>query len=288
VSSGAEPTLRGIDHVRDLLDRLRLDRAARARGAVIVEGPGDERILEETLRGLELSFFPVAGRPNVFRAADELGRLFLPGVICLADTDFDEEASARQDCWFLIFTDNADLSAMLFFSPALERFLREWASTQKLADIGGVASLRARIVQALDLVSRLRRGNALRHGSLAFDKVDFREVIDRGTFELKEQGLLARLAAGSGITRPDVAALAEPVETVCRYTGLPMVRGGDCIAAVAVSLRRLIGNLSAQQADWHLVDKSLRLAAREGDFDTAPFVARLSTQLVRSKAQPEP
>src|SRR5581483_10422446 len=165
-------SLRSIDHVRDLLDRLRLDRAARSQGAVIVEGPTDERLLSVILGRPELSFFPIVGRSNVRRSAEELNRAYLPGVVCVADSDFDDMAEKMSTIWFLVFTDNADLTTMLFLTPPLDRFLGEWARPEKLDQLGGSTGLRTLILRSLEELSALRRENAVRKLGIPFRSID--------------------------------------------------------------------------------------------------------------------
>ena len=84
-----------VDHVADLLDRLRLDEQARSRGAVIVEGPMDATFITDVFADEGVSTFPVSGRNNVLRAADRLGLAYIRGVLCVADSDFDSEVDAR-------------------------------------------------------------------------------------------------------------------------------------------------------------------------------------------------
>src|SRR4051794_20513108 len=118
------PSLRTLDQVTDLLDRLRLDSTARERGAVVVEGPTDANVLGTIAPAEDLLFFPAGGRNNVLRIADHLAQAYLHGVVCVADADFDGVVELRADQWFLVFYDNADLEAICYHSQALERVVQ--------------------------------------------------------------------------------------------------------------------------------------------------------------------
>jgi hypothetical protein len=280
-------SLREIDHVRDLLDRLRVDVPARSVGAVIVEGPSDQTILSRALQTPGVSFFPVGGRRNVLRASEALSERCLRGVVCVADTDFDDEAVGRAGTWFLVFTDNADLLAMAFVSPAFDRFVAEWASESKLEMVGGLQALRDLIRAALELVSKLRRGNALTGAGVDFGAVDLAELVEKSTLAMAEAKLLTRLAAASRLPKSDLDGLAKNDAPSCRHTGEMLLRGHDYAAVAATSLRKLVASLSAQQVKPPFVENSMRLTVRADDFHGTPFLERLETALTRALAEPE-
>lgn len=133
-------SLKEIDHAEDLLSRLRLDRPARSRGTVVVEGPSDKTVLSRAFSVDPRAIFPVFGRINVLRVASALLVAPLAGVTCVADRDFEVAEAAWPAASFLVFYDEADVEAMLFQTQILERFLDAWSSAQKLSDFGGAAA----------------------------------------------------------------------------------------------------------------------------------------------------
>jgi hypothetical protein len=270
--------------VEDLLDRLRLDTVARARGAVVVEGPTDADVFASSIPFGDLLFFPVGGRTNVLRAADQLVGAYLPGVVCVADSDFDDLTVTRADQWFLVFTDNADLEAMSYRSPALGRVLAVWGSATKLHDFGGPNALRAAIDDVVRPLSILRRESAARSIPIAFDALSLHDVVSTSGLKLNMAGVISRLATGSELARADIEALLTDESPICSYTGQLLTRGRDCLTVVDIALRKTIGSLSAQQVKDGLSRKSLFLAIREGDMAAAPFVERLGAALDRSLA----
>ena len=280
-------SLRSIDHVEDLLDRLRLDATARSRGAVVVEGPNDADVLSEVFSEDSLTFFPVDGRANVIEAAERLGDHYLSGVICVADADFDDEVNIRATQWFLVFTDNADLDTMCYASPALERVLAAWGSRTKLAAYGGVASVRASVADVVRPLSVLRRANALGGHCLRFDAIDLHTVVTKDPLELRTQGLIDRLASVSSVSVEKIAELLEGEEPVCFHTGSLLMRGRDCLTVVDIALRKVVGNLAHQQVKDGLARRSLVLAIRAADLATTPFVERVRAAAARALATPD-
>ncbi len=188
----------------------------------------------------------------------------------------------RSAQWFLVFTDNADLDAMLFFSPALARVLEAWGSPEKLADLGGTPSLRQRIYDELKVVSVLRAVNAQENLGLPFDAIDLEDVVSVRTFTLNLNGLLDRMANASGHPRSLIEDRTSRDAPTCRQTGEPLVHGGDCLTMVGIALRRLIGALSKQQIANGFAERSTRLALHPGDLDATSFAKRVMQALAQA------
>jgi hypothetical protein len=283
MSEQSSASLRDIDQVQDLLDRLRLDRDARSKGAVVVEGENDAVILDNVTQ-TDLRFFPVAGRVNVLRVADRLAETYLRGVICVADLDFDDECDGRTSQWFLIFTDDADPEAMLYWSPALDRVLREWGSNSKYNAYGGVDAVREQVDKIVSALALLRSWNAAVNAGLPFDTMDLSASINKQTLALNTTSLVDRLKQPGRVEATEIReALQETAEPTCPYTGRLRARGRDRLAVVGVALRSAIGSLSKQQVVGGLVERSLRLTSRPSDFATTPFMERLEAALARAR-----
>jgi hypothetical protein len=268
-------SLKNIDQVEDLLDRLRLDLAARARGAIVVEGPTDADVLSTSAGVEECLFFPVGGRINVLRIADRLADAYMSGVVCVADTDFDEAAETREEQWFVVFTDNADLEAMCYWSSALDRVVGMWCSPTKLGEFGGMPRLRDAVGNVVRPISDLRHESAARSVPVMFDAVNLHDVVAKDGPTLNLNRLVSRLARASTLSETVVRELLTDDAPVCTYTGRLLARGRDCLAVVDVALRKAIGSLSAQQVKGGLARKSLLLAVRDSDLADLPFTARL-------------
>lgn len=277
-------SLREIDPVEDLLARLRLDREAREAGAVIVEGPTDERILARTLRLNRRALFPSAGRVNLLRCASALQQNPLEGVICVGDRDFDSACTDWSDCWFLVFYDNADVEAMAVDSPALDRMLEEWASQRKLERVGGSAGVRQLLFERTRPLSKLRAASARDGLGLKFDSFALEDVLEKRTAEVKINALLGRLATPH-IPRERLETILGQDEPRCPDTERPLARGRDLLAFLSTMLRQLVGSLSRQQARGDFAERTMRLALLEGDFDETLFHLRFTEAIRKAKAR---
>jgi hypothetical protein len=277
-------SLRDIDPIDDLLSRLRLDHTARRAGALIVEGPTDQRLLAEVLARDPRGLFPVGGRNNVLECARRIAAKPMCGVVCVADRDFDEDEGNWPNAALVVFFDEADLEAMLFASPALGRLLGEFASDDKLQAEGGVAAVRARARDAVREVSAARSVNAQHRLGLCFADVDLRDYIEKKHVTIKMGSLMGRLCAQRPKDRPKIEAeMSSHTPHRCPHTGNELARGRDLLDIIDMLLRATIGNMKHQQLADDFVERMLRLTARSADLASAPFLARLS-QAVQASA----
>lgn len=280
-------TLANIDPVDDLLARLRLDHTARENGALIVEGPTDRRALSCALDIDRRRIFQAAGRPNVLRCARQIAERPLAGVVCVADRDFDESESNWPGVTWMVFFDHADLESMIAQSPALDRFLEEWAAPGKLAEYGGPNAVRARVLETLRPLSAARAENFRRQLGISFSDLHLPDVIGKDG-ALRIIGLVARLASASTAERTEIEAAMSADAPMCPHTGVALARGRDALALVGVLLRKQIGTLNMHQTRTDFVERSLRLALAPGDFNSAPFSERLRDAMTAVIARPVP
>lgn len=261
------------------MSRLRLDYAARKRGAVVTEGPSDDTILSSVLGLDRRTLFAAGGRANVLRCAESLGNRALDGVVCVADRDFDMEETDWADTWWLVFYDDADVEAMLIESESLTRFLAEWASKRKLEKIGDTNDVRTLLRERATPMSALRSVNARDKIGIPIDSVELADIVDKKIGEIKIPSLIGRLVAGSSISHDQLKNALEDECPVCPHTSQPLARGRDLMGILTALLRHILGSLSKQQVAGGFVERSMRLAAQEGDFDGTPFKSRFEAAL---------
>lgn len=273
-----------VDPVGDLTSRLRLDRSARARGAVVVEGPSDEDVYARVFGMDKRNIFPAAGRPNVLGVVRSLGDQPMPGVTCVADRDFDDAASEFADLGFVVFSDNADMDSMLFASEVLDRVVGTWGSRAKLKRVGGMACLRSRVAHCISPLSALRAANVVEHWGVKFSGIKLIDLIEQDHLELKTASLAAKLA-NAQVSRQqlEVSSTADP--PICPMTGAPLMSGKDLATAVDTALRKLVGNLSHQQVKDGLALRSLRLGVGYCDLAGTRFAERFDAALGVARAQ---
>lgn len=284
-SGMAGNSLKDIDPVKDTLERLRLDRDARSKGVLVTEGPTDESVLSSALGIDRRTLFPAGGRKNLLRIAETLEASPLGGVICVGDRDFDASESSWPQFWWLVFYDNADVEAMLIEAEPLARFLDEWATKDKLEETGGVEGVRAILRERVSPMSSLRSANAENHLGIPFDSIELVDVIDKKSGSISRASLVGKLAAKGEWTHKELEEAMEANPPMCPHTSEPLARGRDLMSVLSVLLRQLIGSLNQQQVKGRLVERSIRLAVRKGDFDGTAFKQRLDAAMALARQQ---
>lgn len=261
-----------------LADRIRLHRQLDPRPTVVVEGTTDERFVDRVIPR-EASLFSAGTRDEVIRAARDISAVGLDRVACVLDRDFDDAlAAAESDATLpLVPYDDADLEAMLWWTPILEDIVAEVGSREKLIRFGGIDTLRETSLATVQPLQRLRRASALHQWGLAFDRLDLRRRINAKTLTLGTQSLCDALwHADLGIGKNDLyEAASDFPEAVCPTTGRQLVRGRDAIAVVGVALRRRVGNLSYAGAEAERIAEIMRLRASDGDLAGTAWRTRL-------------
>ena len=186
---------------------------------------------------------------------------------------------------WLVFFDQADLESMIVSSPALDRFLDEWAASSKLHKYGGSQTVRTRLIEALRPLAAVRAENSRRQLGISFDELDVSDVTEKdGT--LRVVSLAARLASASTVDRSVIEAAMKAAVPQCPHTGLPLTRGRDAMALIGVLLRTQIGTLNKHQTQAGFVERSMRLALAPADFSGTPFAARLDAALAAVAVKP--
>jgi hypothetical protein len=275
-------SLQEIDPVEDLLARLRLDREARRRGAVITEGPTDERTLSAALPIDRRALFGIGGRTNLLRCVAALDEEPMSGVLCVGDRDFDLEESDHPRAWWFVLYDDADLEAMLIDAEPLARFLETWASEEKVAAVGGVEGVRQILREQSMPLSVLRTVNARDRLGIPINSIDLAAAMNTRTSALKRESLIGRVLAIGGFSRQEVESFLAEAPRLSPFSGVPLARGRDLMAVLAVLLRSLIAGLGKQQVEPPFVENSLLLATQPGDLDGTAFKARFQDAFARS------
>jgi len=259
-----------VDPGEDLADRIRQDRQLHDVSALVVEGEADQRTLDGLLDNVDHRTFIAGSRPYVLRAAAVCSARGIDRVACVADRDFDGAALSNSiPC--LVFTDNGDLEAMLFFSPALDRVIAQFASAA-LSWSGGIPGLRTKVSTLLEPISKLRRANAAGGWELPFAKVGLGGFVTASGALNASAYCQALVGRGGRAALAAVAGALSAKPCVCPRTNLPLLCGHDAMHASALTLQR--GGLRSPPS-WGTLEKALRVAVRVSDIATTGFWGEL-------------
>ena len=119
---------------------------------IFVEGPTDMTIFEDFLPQERFRIIHSVNKDialaalGVIDGFDNIDQQKKRRILALVDADFDRPMDAEfRDQAFL--TDHHDLETMMLWSPAFDRWLRQYAIPTKLAQFGGPDAVRTKLLE---------------------------------------------------------------------------------------------------------------------------------------------
>lgn len=257
-------SLRDFD---SLADRIRLHRQVDKRPVVIVEGPSDERTLQDTFGG-DLVYFAAGTRTTALEQSRTLHKWGQTYFLSVVDRDFDDTvANLESENLPIHAYENADLEAMICVSGTTASMLAEFGSMAKIETQGGITGIVEKLYQLVEPVTRLRRANVENEWGLRFDGVDLRAKVEKKTLEFKLQGYCAALAAtsegspGQGtLFRYATGDTPLTKAPTCPRGAAPYFRGRDFLAFLSVALCQYCGTRRPQSVEPEILEGTLRLS----------------------------
>jgi len=122
-------TLSGADIMAELL----LIRSNFAGTLLILEGETDCRLFDGLINGNKCKTIPGHGKDSVLEAIQEAGMAALGGVAAIVDADYWHLEGVDAPAANVFMTDDHDLEMVMLNSPALDRLLRQFGSSAKIA-----------------------------------------------------------------------------------------------------------------------------------------------------------
>lgn len=226
----------------DVAGEIRLERQVHRGSFLLVEGKNDEKSLYRFIDENECSIV-VAGRKSVaveaIRILDEDG---FEGVLCVVDTDYSGAGYTSEN---LVETGFRDMDLVIYFSPALDVFLRERANRNKIdafETTRGV-SVKDAILGCAIPIGCLRLLSENLSLSLNFRDLDF-SFFDHENIKIDEGKLLTAVFNNTARSI-DSQDVSERYSTVRRQNHPPhkICSGHDVMTILGLSLMKCIGDV---------------------------------------------
>lgn len=225
-----------IREMDSVATRIRLQRQATSNPILLVEGPGDRRILKRLLPDVEI--IPADGKNNLISAAHSLMDWGVMGVVGIIDADFDDRKDMKDLSGMIVAYDMRDLEMMLISLGVLEIVLEHQGSASKIESLGGSKALAERLVSAAHPVSALRSVNRVKKFGIAFDGVGIAKKVDPKSLSLKIDSYCRALIETSDVSL-GLSELKSLIESYVDDGRGP--RGKDVLEFASVALRKVAG-----------------------------------------------
>ncbi|MGY4568400.1 hypothetical protein ACVWY5_001470 [Bradyrhizobium sp. USDA 3256] len=194
-----------------------------------------------------------------------------PGVLGLADADFDRLNDCLECNEAIIYSESHDFDLDVARSDIFRRYLEEVGNEEKCAELGGHQDIRNWIYGACKPLSMLRHISHTQKLGYRLDRVSHRDVcIDSAI----DAGLLIEHVStgrhGGDQRKREIARLIQ--NHVARQTDFEQLTNGhDFLTMLGLALQSKIGDRRPPQAWASEVEIHFRLAFSEEDFVRGPL-----------------
>ena len=255
----------------DVANEIRMMRTVFKGAVLLTEGATDARFFQKFTSADTCSVIPAHGKGNTLRAMEVLETEHFEGVIAIVDADFWHILSPPGLPANVYMTDCHDIEVMILEANALDNFLNEYGSAEKIRAFlqsSTTTSIRQALYNISFPVGLLRLVGEKRRIPLRFEGLRYDRIVCRRTLEIDTNRLIRNVLRLSQNPLTDAeahAALEEEKSLQGTTDPCQVCCGPDVVAIMGVGLRRAIGSLDATTADVNNITRILRLAYDSGD-----------------------
>lgn len=205
---------------------------------LIVEGDSDEIFCElYVVDKSNCKVIPANGRPNVMEVLTILEKDHFPGILAIADADFEVLREITPDYVNLFFYDTHDLETMILKSAALDKFLLGYGDTEKIVAFEKSSCKRVReiLLESGQWIGYLRWLSLEEGLPLIFEELPFKNFVDTVTLSIN---------------------LDELVKTVIGFSKKQSDRDLLKTEESKQKILKILDNLSAAELKQKILDKA--------------------------------
>ncbi|MBF0541329.1 MAG: DUF4435 domain-containing protein [Nitrospirae bacterium] len=198
----------------------------------------------------------VSSKQNAIRAIEILEKNNFVGVIAVVDSDFDRLNKSMIKKDNLFYTDTHDIETMILKTSALNNFLNEFGSLEKINNINNARNI---LLEAGLIIGYLRWVSEKKKLFLKFKELEFRDFIDDETLDVDDEKFINAVFTNSNIQRPDLDDILNLIDDLKNDSHDPwqVCCGHDLINILEIGLKSFFGS---KMIPPDTIERSLRLA----------------------------
>jgi hypothetical protein len=257
---------------------IRMIRSQYAGTFLLVEGVKDIRFYERFIDQERCRLIIAHNKENAVGTLSILDREKFSGVLAIVDADFWVLEGISGDSPNLFLTDSHDLETMILDSPALEKFLTEYGSKNKIKTFTNQygKDVREILLEGGISIGYLRWLSLQDSLALKFEDLPFNKFVDDKTLTVNEVQLIRVVKNHSQKHQLNERHIQGRMARLRNDSHNPwhVCCGHDLICILSIGLRRAIGSYNAGEVEPEKIERALRLAYEQVYF--------LMTQLYKS------
>jgi hypothetical protein len=263
----------------DIAQELRQERQVHKGSFLLLEGDRDIKRFTKFVDENACSIQNCFGRENLLGAIEILIDEGFPGVLALADADFDRIDGCLPCNEAIIFSESHDFGLDIASSDVLRRYLAEVGHQDKCDEHGGHEGVRTRLFDACKPLSVFRYLSHRQSLGYQLDQIRHYEISADWTVDLDL--LVEQVSSGPFAAENKKQATKRLLRdhVAQEFDLLQITSGHDFLAMLGLALQGKLGDRRADQAWASEVEVHFRLAFSEEDFVRTPlFFAILNWQ----------
>ncbi len=233
------------------------------RGAfLVVEGDTDRRFYQNFVNRAECQIVIAHDKEKAINVMGILDQANFVGVLAIIDADFWVLEGRELSCPNLFMTDTHDLETMILKSPALEKFLAEYGSPEKIKGFETQhGAIREFLLSNGIHIGYLRWLSLIDGLALKFEELSFSKFLDEKTLVVSIEKFIKTVKNHSQkaqLVEKDIQHKMDKLKN--NHAPWYVCCGHDLINILSVGLHKIWGSHSSKEIEPETIEKNLRLA----------------------------
>lgn len=248
----------------DIANEVRMARSVTPQVAfVVLEGPSDATLFRTFCDDRNSRLIVAWGRTVAEKAIDILITDHIEGVLAIVDADFDRLRGVKWLQTNVLHSDCHDMEMMTIRSPAFEKLIAEFGSSEKIAALCScIEELLALLLRSAAVVGYFRWLSLEKEWSFTFEGIRFGKFVNRDNLEVDVALLIREVHNHSRSWSPAASDIAPQLEELGRqkHNLFEVCCGHDVCEIISIGLRKVLGSQKEIDSDCDNVERALRLA----------------------------
>lgn len=246
------------------VNAIRMRRSTFPGAFLLVEGSSDKSFYARFFNPGTCALITLSGRPSSkFRVIEVLTILEaanFPGIVAIVDADFDRLEKCVPTSPNLLFTDTHDLETMLLQSPALDKVMSEYGSTEKIQKFG--QDIRSALLNAAMPIGYLLWISQLDQLNLKFAGIQFSQFIDLQSLQINASKFVQEVKNKSQAQNLKSEDLQKRLtnQKDPNHDPWQVCCGHHLVEILSLGLRKALGSANPSDVKPDSLERSLRLA----------------------------
>jgi hypothetical protein len=213
-------------------------RSEREETILLVEGTTDESVYKYFIDNTRCKIIPVDGKEIALQTIDILEKDGFNGVFVIVDNDFWKLDNFIHPSSNVLVTDYHDLECMILNSGALEKFLDQYGSKEKIKNLN--QPIREILLNSAKPIGYLRWISLQRCMNLKFEELKFNKFIDKENLKINIQELIKKVKENSKKSSLKNEEIFQDISDLAKQNHNPwqVCNGHDLIQILYIGLMK--------------------------------------------------